>query len=202
MSKTVALLLVLLAAVALYWLTRPRGSTALPEVSSDVEECRDNLLAMYDGLRQLAERSGGPPPGSGVAFFGELVASGVWENARSTLRKLTCPGPNAAPMPEDANFKDLGSLTSRSSAYAGRDSRNHPLAKFPSGGAEIQALVACDNARGMNHAGALNVLYSDGSVKTLVLADLIANGKLPQGTTVIPVGPSSPLAELRTLVPD
>ncbi len=202
MSKTVALLLVLLAAGALYWQTRPRGSTALPEVDSDVEECRDNLLAIYDGLRLYAERFEGPPGACGVAFFGELVASGVWENTRSTLAKLTCPGPNAAPMPEGADFEDLGSLTSASSAYAGRDTQNHPLARFPSGGAEIQALVACDNARGMNHDGALNVLYSDGSVKTLVLHDLIAQGTLPPGTTAIQVGPSSPVPELRTLVSD
>ncbi len=202
MHRKLAILLVVLAGAAIYWWTRPRAPSGIDELPSDLDQCRENLREIYAGLLDYKAKLGGPPSGSGVAFFGELVSSGIWENTRVSLRRLTCPGPGAEPMPDGTNFKDLAALGPNASAYAGRNTRDFPLAKFPSGGAEIQALVACDDAHGMNHEGALNVLYSDGSVRTLQLASLIADGTLPAGTTTIPVGPDSPIPELRTLAGD
>jgi hypothetical protein len=97
------------------------------------------------------------------------------------------------------DYRQVAALTGADSAYAARDTAAFPLAKFPSGGPEIEPLVACDNARGMNHAGCMNVLYSDGSVRTLSLAEEIDSGRLPEGTTTIPVGRNSPIPDLRKL---
>lgn len=187
---------VVLVAIGLFWWTRRNpGKSPFPAVASDVTACRDDLRAIYTGLREYASRFGSAPAEPGDAFFLALITSGVWPDTAESRRLLTCPGRHARP----ATF-DLAA--GAASAFAGRDTKNHPLAKFPSGGAELEPLVACDNAAGMNHDGAMNVLYSDGSVRTFRLEDLIAAGKLPAGTTDIPVGPDSPLEDLRKLVVD
>jgi hypothetical protein len=105
-------------------------------------------------------------------------------------------------VPADTDYADLASLTAASSAYAGRDNAQAPLGDFPAGGDALEPLVACDDALGMNHAGVLNVLYSDGTVRTIELAREIERGTLPASTTNVPVGPGSPLVELRKLVGD
>jgi len=198
-SKALALVCVLVAALALFWFTRPRDSQGLPDMASDVAECQSNLRAIYAGLLELAKERGAPPDGSGVAFFGQIVADGVWAGTRAELENLTCPGPGARPRSPDADFHLLGSLTPASSAYAGRDARAHPLATFPSGGPELQALVACDSAE--NHGGPVNVLFSDGSVRTYEPEPLVRQGRLAAGAPIV-VGPDSPLEELRALAPD
>jgi len=43
------------------------------------------------------------------------------------------------------------------------------------------------------------VLYSDGSVVTLQLEQLVEAGRLPADATTIPVGPTSPIPELAKL---
>jgi hypothetical protein len=202
MYRKLSILLVLAAGAAIYWWTRPRSPSAVQELPSDLEQCRENLRAIYQGLLAFEAKTGRAPEGSGPAFLGELVSSEVFENTRSSVRRLTCPGPGAEPMADGTNFKDLASLGPKSSAYAARDTRAFPLAKFPSGGAELEPLVACDDARGMNHEGALNVLFSDGTVRTYEIARLVADGTLPPGTTTIVVGPGSPLPELQKLAGD
>jgi len=194
---------VLVLALALFWWTRPSDDGGpRHDVDSDVRACVENLQAIYDGLRAYRERHGHAPQGSGPAFFAELIASGVWNNDPENARRLTCPGPGATPVPPGTDYADPSSLGPASSAYAGRDSARHPLLKFPAGGEELQALVACDNARGMNHAGVVNVLYSDRTVKTFDLERLVADGILPGGTTTLVVGADSPLEELRVLLAD
>jgi hypothetical protein len=192
-------LAVLLVGVGLFWWTRDDGGP-LHDVPDDVRDCRRNLRAIYDGLVEYESRFDSTPSGSGVGFLAELVASGVWEASRSD--QLTCPGPGALPVPPGTDFGATDTLDAGSSAYAGRNTLDHPLEKFPSGGPELQALVACDNATGSNHGGVLNVLYSDRSVKTLELERLIESGVLPDGATRIPIGPDSPIEELRTLTAD
>lgn len=201
-NKAAAAFLLLAAGLGLFWWTRGRGERPFPAVGSDVRECKSNLQEIYRGLRAYRDQHGHAPQASGVAFFAALIADGVWENTAANARKLTCPGRGAHAVPDGVDFADLASLGPASSAYAGRDVANHPLAKFPSGGAEIETLIACDDAGGMNHDGALNVLLSDGTVKTLLLDQLIEEGRLPADATNIPVGPDSPLEELRVLVAD
>jgi hypothetical protein len=194
-------LVVALAGLALFWWTRTgEQESPFPDVETDVSDCQANLLAIYDGLRAYKERYGQAPEGSGVAFFADLVAKGIWEGSVAVTERLTCPGVNAAPVPPGTDFSNLASLTTASSAYAARDTEAHPLAKFPSGGPELEAIMSCDNSSGMNHDGVMNVLYSDRTVKTLMLDELIERGAVPAGTTSLPVGPDSPFEDLRSFV--
>lgn len=174
------------------------------EFSSDVEHCKANLREVYAGLRAYADREGHPPTGSGVAFFAELVTSGVWPRDEAHARLLTCPGvaPEELGLPASPAdwFPSLEALGPDSSAYAGRDSERAPLPSFPGPGTE--ALMACDNQRGANHAGITNVLMADGSVLSLELATEQAAGRVPPGAERITVGPDSPLRELRALSAD
>jgi hypothetical protein len=173
---------VVLLGIGLYWWTRRGpGESAFPDVPSDVHVCKENLRAIYAGLREFRNEKGAAPTQPGRAFFEELITSGLWEDTPANRGRLTCPG---------------------SGGYAGRDTREHPLAKFPSGGADIQTLIACDNASGLNHEGAMNMLQSDGTVITYQLEELIERLTLPAGTLNIPVGPDSPLESLRVLAPN
>ena len=181
-SRTVVPWVVVLLGIGLIWYTR-RGpaKSVFPDVASDVHACKENLRAVYAGLREYARVHGSAPAPAGQGFLRELIASGTWEDTPENRERLTCPG---------------------SGGYAGRDTTHHPLPRFPSGGADLQTLIACDNVAGLNHAGAMNVLHSDGTVVTLQLAELIERGTLPAGTESIPVGPDSPLEALRVLLPN
>lgn len=193
-------LVVLALAAALYlW---PRGTTPIVDVPDDVNACATNLRAIYAGLLEAHARAGRVPSGSGIAFFAALIAEGVWEDTPAKRALLTCPGPHAAPVPAGLDFRASSALPPSASAYAGRDTSRFPLTKFPSGGAELEPLIACDNAGGLNHEGCMNVLFSDGSVITLLLAQEIERGIVPPGTTNLPVGPDSPVPELRELLGD
>jgi prepilin-type processing-associated H-X9-DG protein len=174
------------------------GDAASPRqsFSSDVEECSARLREIYQALLALNASSAWQPSASGVAFFGELVASGHWPDNPESRARLTCPGPRAEPA-SARSFADLAALGDADSGYAGRDLAAFPLPRFPTSGQEI--LMACDNAHGMNHAGVMNALYADGSVRTFSLEQEIAAGVLPAGATTIEVGPSAVLADLQKL---
>ncbi len=193
--------LVLAFLLALY-LWPDRGDDPRHHFGSDVEACKVNLQQIYAGLVLYRARSGHPPRGSGVPFFAELVASGVWEWQDTPTKRaaLTCPGPGARPVPEGLDYRDLAALSPLDSAYAGRNTSEYPLLTFPARGDE--PLLCCDNALGMNHEGVMNVLYTDGSIVTLVLTQEIAAGRLPPDAQTIPVGKDSPIADLRKLVGD
>jgi len=180
----------------------PGGDDPVLDVPDDVQACSENLRALYQGLLAYEQRFGHAPEGAGIAFLAELVASGVWSDTPENRARLTCPGPGAAPVRADARYGEPATLDEADSAYAARDTLRHPLAKFPAGGAELEPLVACDNARGPNHDGCTNLLRSDGSVVVLELARLLEHGQLPPGTTTLAVGPASPLAELQKLRAD
>lgn len=170
--------------------------TPRPAFASDVEECAARLREAYAGMVELARERGWQPSHGGVALFAELVASGHWPDTPGSRARLTCPGPNAAP-PSGRSFADLSALGDEDSGWAGRDLASFPLARFPTSGREI--LMACDNAAGMNHDGVMNALFADGSVRTYSLREEIAAGTLPPDATAIPVGPGSPLPDLRKL---
>lgn len=180
----------------------PSGDGPVLEVASDVEACSQNLRAIYAGLVEYEQRFGHAPEGSGVAFLTELIASGVWADTPENRARLTCPGPRASPVRADMRYGEPATLSEVDSAYAARDTARFPLAKFPSGGTELEPLVACDNARALNHDGCMNLLRSDGSVVVLELARLVERGELPPGTRTLAVGPASPLSELTKLVGD
>lgn len=192
---------VLLGALAL---TLPAcgGNTSAHDFSSDVEECKSNLRAIFSGLSVYRHEKGRLPEEGGVAFFADLIASGVWENDPPKARILQCPGVpleslSVAGTPPEDWFDDLEGVDGASSSYAGRDVENHPLASFPGPGTE--PIVACDNHDGTNHADVTNVLMSDGSIVSLELATEIELGNLPEGTERIVVGPDALLPELRKL---
>jgi len=174
------------------------------EAKGDTSQCIENLRALYGGLVEYAERRGGPPPHSGVAFFGSLVAEGIWPADAEHFARLTCPGSKAplagAELPLAERWRDLARVDEGWSAYAGRDQERAPLASLPGRGSEV--LVACDNHLGPNHTGITNALCADGSVVSFEVALEIEAGNLPKGAAFVPVGPDSPIALLRSLRPD
>lgn len=170
------------------------------DVPSDVSVCTERMREIYQGLREYARLHGGAPQASGSELLAELIRSGVWENTPENAQKLSCPGPGAHPLPAELDYAAPGPLDGRHSAYAARDNLGHPFETFPRGGRV--AVLACDNAQGMNHDGLMNVLYADGSVRVFTLSDLIAKGILEPTTTSIPIGEDSPLEDLRTLKAD
>ncbi|HEX6885950.1 MAG TPA: hypothetical protein VF530_21430 [Planctomycetota bacterium] len=205
MSAARKLAVVALVLALAVWLVRGRGGDSeepVVELGRDVNECTENLRAIHAGFLRHAQRTGGAlPEGAGVAVLGALVAEGDLPDTPAVRAQLTCPGPGAHPV-SAVDFRRPEALGGADSAYAVRDLMDFPLARFPAGGGASEALVACDNARGMNHAGCMNVLYTDGSVRTFTLPQEIERGTLPPGTRTIPVGPGSPLPDLRVLSPD
>ena len=175
------------------------GESPRPAFDSDVEACHHNLGEIYRGLRALADQQDWQPSEGGVAFFGALIRTGFWSDDPENRARLTCPG-SGVPAGDPPSFAGDEPLTGAHSAYAGRDLAAFPLERFPTRGDE--PLMACDNAAGMNHAGVMNVLYADGSIKTFQLDQEIERGRLGPDAAVIPVGPDSPLPDLRKLTLD
>ena len=140
------------------------------------------------------------PSEPGVRFFAALISRGVFENTKNSARKLTCPGikPSALGLPDDPTewYVDLDLVHANSSAYAGRDTKNHPLRKWRRGD---EPLVADDNDGGMNHMTTTNVLFGDGSVEGYELFELREKGSLSVDEEVVRVGLDSPVDELRKL---
>ena len=203
MRRRIVPLFVALLVLGFFYRTRERASKPPGiEITSDVERCRQHLLSIYDGLRAYNERFGHLPERSGVGFFLSLVADGIWEDNEASASRLTCPGPSAALPPEGTSYSDPSGWTSASSAYAGRNVAAHPIEKFPAGGPAATALLACDNEEGWNHAGIINVLYTDRTVRSFELSSLLKNHVLAEGTKLLHVGPDSELEDLRVLTDD
>ena len=199
-TRHVLVPLLVVALVVWLFLWRGCGSDAVHPVASDVAECTARLRRIHEALRARAAREGHPPRESGVALLGALIASEALPDAERAV--LTCPGPHAAPVPAGVDYRDSAGLTRADSAYAARDCASFPLASFPSGGSQLEPIAACDDEHGLNHEGCMNVLYSDGSVVTLMLAQEIERGHLPPDATTIPVGKGSPVPGLEKLTLD
>ncbi len=178
----------------LFW---PRDPDLRHDVSSDVQTCKRHMMAIHKGLVSQ-ERAGTLDMSSGYAMLGGLIDKGTWKKTAENIRMLTCTGPGAHAMPDDA-FASPGSFDATSTAYAFRNLADHPLSKFPAGGEDNEPILACDNASGMNHAGVMNVLYTDGSILTLHIEQEIERKRLPPGTTTIAVGTNSPIEALKKL---
>ncbi|MFT5286757.1 MAG: hypothetical protein ACI8TQ_002929 [Planctomycetota bacterium] len=186
-------------------LTACSDSPSSHDFSSDVEECKANLQAIYGGLTVYQHERGGLPEKGGVPFFVALISSGQWENDAAHARILTCPGvsPDEIAIKGKAPetwYTDISKVDGNWSSYAARDIEKFPLEVFPGPGTE--AIVACDNHHGLNHAEATNVLMADGSILSLELGTEIELGNLPEGTTNIVIGAKSLLPELQTLTLD
>lgn len=203
---TRALRLLLLAAPALglglSQVSCSCGAAESPVVvfDSDVDSCRARLKNIYDAMRAMKDEQKVVPSAPGVGFFAQLISEGQWEDIPETRALLSCPGVNVPAIDFSTSFADLDALTGTHSAYAGRDTVNHPLAAFPTRGTE--PLMACDNAAGMNHDGVMNVLYADGSIKTYVVEQEREKGTLGPEESIFWIGPNAQLEDLRKLTLD
>ena len=190
--KLLAVAAVLGLLAFLFW---PRNNDLRHDVPSDVTACKRHMMAIYKGLTSRA-RTAEVDLSSGYGLVSSLIDDGIWKRTPENRAMLTCPGPGADPMPEEALVLP-DTFGPELTAYACRNMEAHPLAKFPSGGESNEPLIACDNANGMNHDGVMNVLYTDGTILTLHIDHEIERGNLPAGTTMIEVGPNSPLEDLK-----
>jgi hypothetical protein len=160
------------------------------DASDDVERCRQQLARIYAGLLEYENREHHAPPGSGAAFLGALLDSGVWPRTEVTARALSCPGVDPSKLCADAaTARAFAPARGACTAYAARDQARAPLAQFPTRGSEV--LVACDNQIGANHTRYTNVLCADGSIVTLDLERLKQDGVLPASADRIVVGPDA-----------
>lgn len=176
--RVVVPLLVLVLAAALWFWPEP-GAEPVLDVTADTSACMSNLRRVYEGLLAYQSQHGHAPTASGHAFLQALIAEHAFEDTPETRAYLVCPGTRTP--------------------YAARDTGAHPLGRFPSGGAELEPLAACDGGKRLPHAGCVNVLYSDGSVQSLVLEQELESGRGPAGTESLPIGPESPVPDLRKL---
>ena len=181
MQRWLVPIVVLALLATLFLWTRGEGPSPRHDLGSDVSLCKQRLRAIYAGLLVQKERLGAEPMPTGQAFLGALIEKGIWEDTPENRARLRCPGsPGGAFVVGD--FEALG------------------LGEFPSGGIYLRAIVACPSKPKLSHAGRLNVLYNDGSVKALELKRLIEKGLLPADAQSIPLGPESPIEELRVLL--
>jgi prepilin-type N-terminal cleavage/methylation domain-containing protein len=179
----------------------------LPQIPAAIDNarvlaCRKNMEEIYKGLMSYDSKYDDLPQEEGVRFFASLISRGVWENTEASGKKLTCPGVKVSSLalrdiaPEDW-FTDLETVTGEYSSYAGRDTKNHPLRKFPGSGKE--PLVADDNDPEMNHDTTTCVLFADGNVGTFELFEEREKGTIAEDEEVLIVGPDSPIEVLQKL---
>lgn len=173
---------------------------------AEVTACQANLQDIGKGLIEYRTKYNRLPDGSGVAFFTSLIADKVWPAERATTKRMFCPAVDQnflAPSQEGLKLEewyvDAKQVSGDWSTYAGRNTRQHPLRKFP--GSESDALVADDNDPEANHGTTTNVLWGNGTVFALELLDLKKDGTIPdvEDITFITVGPDSPVEALQKL---
>jgi prepilin-type N-terminal cleavage/methylation domain-containing protein len=171
---------------------------------AQVTACTKNLQSIGEGLLSYHTQYDRWPRGSGVKFFGSLVADEAWEGSVSTTKKLTCPAvemnfltPGQEGIPLEEWYTDKARLDGGWSAYAGRDQREHPLKRFPASAKE--ALVADDNDGGGNHKTATVVLWGDWSARALEIVDEREAGTADIEDAWVIVGPDAQNERLQTL---
>ena len=174
----------------------------IPEAieAAKITASRKNLLDIYQGVLLYETNFERLPSDSGVKFFGSLISKGVWENTSQSAKKLTCPGVDLSALsvgdlPPEEWFKDLDAVDGSTSAYAGRNVKEFPLRKLSG----HEALVATDNDPEMNSETTTLVLWGDGNVERIEIAELRDLGLLGPDEDYFAVGPDSPMEELRKL---
>ena len=177
----------------------------IPEAidAGKVTACKANLSEIYKGLLIYDQKHGDLPKHSGVRFFASLIADGVWDNSKSSAVRLSCPGVKPSALSGIADleptewYSKLDQVSGDSTAYAGRDMKQHPLRKFP--GSSKDALVADDNDPEMNHRTTTIVLFASGTIQSYEISDLRKAGTLSEDEERLIVGPDSPVEELQKL---
>ena len=171
--------------------------------SAKVTACSKNLQSLYQGLIIYKNTYKEVPKESGVRFFADLYSRKAMDNTKTNAERLTCPSIEKSALAIgtldwEEWWSDLELVDGSYSAYAGRDMRQFPLRRFPDGAGK-EPLIADDNDGGMNHDVVTNVLYGDGSVTTFNLPDLQREGLVLEESTVLEVGPDSPVEDLTKL---
>lgn len=177
----------------------------LPKIPEAIEQAkitasRKNLSKIYEGFTTYQAKFDRLPNESGVKFFGVLISKGVWENTPQSARVLTCPGVDIGALtigdlePEEW-FSDLELVDGTYSAYAGRNCDEFPLRKLSG----KDAWIATDNDPVMNFSTTTLVLYGDGAVETIEIAELKDLGLLGDDEEYFAVGPDSPDKALQKL---
>jgi prepilin-type N-terminal cleavage/methylation domain-containing protein/prepilin-type processing-associated H-X9-DG protein len=174
--------------------------------SAKVKGCDGNMRAIYQGLLLYNTKYKGIPNESGVKFFAALIAKGAIENTKTNAEKLTCPAIDKSSLaigslPHEEWWSDLARVDGTYSAYAGRDLKNFPLRQGLSSSGK-EPLLSDDNDPTLNHRTTTNVLYADGSVQTFEFLALKEEGKLTADEETLPIGPESPIEDLRKLTRD
>ena len=177
----------------------------IPEMmdATKVTACRANMLEIWKGLQLYDSKHGDLPKQGGAKFVAALIADGVLENDKSSAVRLTCPGVKPSALSGIADleptewYSKLDQVTGDSTAYAGRDMKQHPLRKFP--GSSKDALVADDNDPEMNHRTTTIVLFASGAIQSYEISDLRKAGTLSEDEERLIVGPDSPVEELQKL---
>ncbi len=193
--------IIMILAVALL----PRVNAAFEQ--AQVTACSANLGKIYQGLLQYHGMKGRWPRHAGVGFFAALVAHEIWEDTETSTKTLSCPSigsdtltPRMDGLPMGEWYTDLSRVNGGWSAYAGRNTREYPLRKFPASGKLV--LVADDNDLGGmegNHRIKTNALYGDGSVRGIDIVDEREEGRADEEQEYVIVGPDARREELRAL---
>jgi hypothetical protein len=143
-------------------------------------------LALVAGIGILA--ASGPR-----VAFGDAIDSAACAKCQARLR-------NAYQGSVQFRSKDAARVVPAVDGLEGAYRRD--LERFPldgAFGAGAEPLAACDARAAEHQRDVVHVLYSDGTIAELALADLKADGKVPADTRELVVGPDSPVADLRKL---
>ena len=171
--------------------------------ASEVSACQTNQRNLYQGIILYKNQYKQLPNESGVKFFAQLYSRKAIDQSKANAERLTCPAVDKGALaigglPWEEWWADLSLVTGDYSAYAGRDTANHPLRKL----ASSEALLADDNDPLMNHETTTNVLYGGGEVQEIQLVILQEEGVLGPEDEVLYVGPDSPVPDLQKLTLD
>lgn len=179
-------------------------ATLVPMVTDAIETakvtgCSGNLGEIHKALLLYEIKYKELPSESGVRFFAQMYSRKAIENTQTNAERLTCPAVDQGFLeigqrPWQEWWSELDRIDGTWSAYAGRDTRNHPIKRLSGS----EPLVADDNDGSTNHATATNVLYGDGTVRSLELEVLREEGVLGPDETLV-VGPDSQVEDLTKL---
>ena len=66
----------------------------IPEAidNAKVTACKANMKEIYGALLIYNSKHQDLPKQSGVRFFASLITEGAWENSKSSVERLSCPG--------------------------------------------------------------------------------------------------------------
>lgn len=164
--------------------------------------CEKNLQELYKGFMLYNQTFNDLPQQGGVRFFTTLITRKTYPNTKQMVKRMTCPAvktsslPSLAGLEPEQYYADPEAIDGGSSAYAGRDIKEHPLRKFPGSGKE--PLVSDDNDPEPNHEVETLVLYDDGNVVRWNSVILTEKGVLAEDEALL-IGPDSQVEELRKL---